>query len=129
MYEILANRVGRALEPAGVHEGLLGRQDLDEAFGEGIECVGPRYMEVEGRGIILSEDIYLIKAGIDAIRNRDIYDAILAPEGYRRLCAILGEGEEPSALASSEHDGKNLRHRTTPRSRRRLRIAAITVTV
>jgi hypothetical protein len=131
MDEVLAHCICGSLEPARMHEGLLGCQDLDETLGKGIEGIGPRNVEMERGRIILGEDIYLIEVGIDAIRDRNIDDSVLSPEGNGRFGAILSEGEEPGAFTSAENNGKNLGHGTTPDSRAvyRLRIAAITDTV
>src|SRR6185295_3527104 len=37
----------------------------------------------------------------------EVDDAVLAPEGHRRLRALLGQGIEASALPARQHDSEN----------------------
>ena len=89
--EIFADGIRRALVPGRVGKRLLCREQFHEATGEMIELVGLRNMPVQRRGIELGKQVNPAQAGIDAIGNRDVDDAIFAGERHSGLGALLGQ--------------------------------------
>src|SRR5262249_31698406 len=101
--DVLANRVGGALEPIGPLISLLRGQDFDEAAAEGIEFVAIGDVPVQADAQKLRQDINAINAAVDAIADRDIDEAVLAGQGHRRLAAELGQRIEPRATAAAQN--------------------------
>ena len=106
--QVLAHRVGRALIPGGVGEGLFRREDFHEAAGEMIKLVGLRNVPVQRGRVELRQQIDALEVGVDAVRDGDVHQAVLAGERHRRLGAILGEGEQARALSAAHDDGKDV---------------------
>ena len=100
---VLADGVGGALIPRGVGVGLLGGEDFDEAAGEVVELVGLRDVPVQRGGVELGEQVDAPQAGVDAVGDGDIDQAILAGQRHRRLGALLGQREQARALPAA-HD-------------------------
>ena len=48
-----------------------------------------------------------VDAGVDAVGQGEIDDAVLAPEGDGGLCHVAGEGVETAALSSGQQHGYN----------------------
>ena len=103
--EVLPHGVGRALIPVGVVERLLGGQDLDEAAVEGIEGVGRADVAVQADRVELREHVEAVQPAVDAVRQRDVDQPILAGHRHRRLRAVLGQRIQPRALSAAEHQG------------------------
>ena len=61
-------------------------------------------MHVERGGIELGQDIYLIETGIDAIRYRDVDDAMLAAERNGGLRSLFRQGIEAGSFSASQDD-------------------------
>ena len=59
-------------------------------------------MTVERQRLVLREDVNLAQIGVDAVRERDVDDAVVAAEGYCRFGAIAREREETLARASGQ---------------------------
>jgi len=87
-----------------MYGGLLGCEDFDKTVREGIEIIGPRDMEVETRRVELGEDVDFLETGVDAIGNRDIDDAELAPERNGWFGSFLGEWIKAGTFSSAQYD-------------------------
>ena len=107
----LAHRVGRALKPLFAFRRLLGGQHLDEAAGEQIHPVRLRDMPVERRRVELRQDVDPLEPGVQTVAERNVDQPVLAADRHRRLRAMVGEWEEPSAAAAAEHDREHAIHR------------------
>ncbi len=111
--DVLVDGVGGALVP-GLGDALHGREDFNKLA----EFVGddgaPALADVavEGERLVLGEDVDVAEVGVDAVGESDVDDAVLAGEGYGRLGAIAGEGEEPFAGTTGKQDAKRISHRS-----------------
>src|SRR5690606_27300694 len=92
---VLPHRIGRSLIPIGpiiAGEGLLSSQNLDKSPAKGIEPISSTNVAMETHRQELRENIAAIDAAIDAVRDRNIDQPVLPPQGYGRLRPMLGEG-------------------------------------
>src|SRR5512135_1873768 len=95
--QLLAHRVGRPLVPVGSVHGLLGGPNLNPAGMEGVKLVSLGNMAVEGDRIELGEHGDAVNAGVDAVGNGDIDQAVLTGHGHSWLGALLGKRIEAAA--------------------------------
>jgi hypothetical protein len=65
---------------------------------------------IERESFVLGEDVDVAKVGVDAVREGDVDDAVLAGEGDGRLCAIAGKGEESFAGTTGKQNAKRISH-------------------
>src|SRR5207245_1376871 len=86
--EVLAHRVGSPLVPVGCFEGLLSRQDLDEATPERIEFVGIGNVAVQADAEELGQDVDTVEATVDAVANGDIDEPVFAGNRHGRLASV-----------------------------------------
>ena len=61
---------------------------------------------VELERLILGQHADGLDAGIDAVGQREVDDAVFAAVGNGRLCDVFGEDAEPAALSAGEQHGK-----------------------
>ena len=120
--EVLPHGVGGALVPIGVVERLLGGQNFDEAAVEGVEIVRAADVAVQTDGIELGEQIAAVQTRSDAVRQRDIDQAVLARHGHGRLGTVLGQGIEPGPLPTPQNEGDYISHIIDPENRNKPRI-------
>ena len=90
--QVLAHGVGRALVPVAlvvvfVHR-LLGGEDFDEAAAEVVEAVGAADVAVQAHRLKLREHVDPVHAAVDAVRQRNVDQPILAGQRHGRLRAI-----------------------------------------
>jgi hypothetical protein len=67
-------------------------------------------MSVEAGRLELSEDVDFVDVAVDAVRDRDIDEAVFASEWYGGFGAIGGERQEPRAATSAEDQGNYVFH-------------------
>ena len=103
--EVLVDGVGGALIPV-LADAFLRRQDLDE-FAELFRDDVPAHPDVavERQRLVLGRDEDAAQAGVDAVAEREIDDAVGAAEVDRRLGALLRQRVETFTGAAREHDG------------------------
>ena len=65
-------------------------------------------MPVERERLVLSGDEDPPQARVDAVAQREIDDAVGAPEVHGRLGALLGQGIETFTGAAGEQDDKDV---------------------
>jgi hypothetical protein len=104
--QVLADGIGGALIPGLLVTGLLGGEDVDETTAETIELVGLLDVLMQRSRVELREDKDLVKTRIQAVADRDIDEAVIACERYRRLAAILRERVK-TGTATAPHDDAN----------------------
>jgi hypothetical protein len=102
--QMLAYRVGRALEPVRICDRLFGCEDFDVSFSEWIEAEAVRDVTIQGGGIKLRQDHNLPQPGIEAIADRDINEPILAAKGNSGFRTILCQWEKTLPGAAGEND-------------------------
>jgi hypothetical protein len=112
--EILENRIGGSLIPLVFVNLLLCRQQLDEFVEAPVEKA-PAALDVADQAVrlVLRGDTDLADAGIDAVGEREIEDAELAGEGYRRLRAEVGQLLQAGAAAAGQDDGEGVARQLT----------------
>jgi hypothetical protein len=93
MEEVFANGVGGALIPGSIGKGLFGGEDFDETAGEMVELIALGNVAMEGGGVELGEEVNAFEAGVDAVRNGDIDEAIFAGERDSGFGSFTGEWE------------------------------------
>jgi len=108
MDHVFADGIGGALVPGIIGVGLFGSEDFNEAAGEMVELIGLRDVAVKGSRVELSEQVDTTEAGVDAVGNRDIDEAIFAGERDRGFGAFFGERKEASALAAAHDNGEDV---------------------
>src|SRR5262249_2519098 len=102
---VLPHRVGRALIPVSRLVSLLGREHLDEAVAEHVELVRVRDVPVQADAEELRQNVNAVQPTIDAVRDRDIDEAILARDRHGRLRPGLREREETGTSPATQDDG------------------------
>ena len=106
----LTHGVGGALEPVRAVGCLLGGQHFDEAIREHVQPVGLRDVPVEGRGVELRQHEDALEAGMQAVADRDVDQAVLARERNRGLRSHVGQREEARAAPAAENQGQDVIH-------------------
>ena len=106
--EVLPDGVGRALIPGVAARRLLRGHDLDEAAGEIVEPVALLDVPMQRRAVELREQEDALEAGVEAVADRDIDDAVLARERHGRLGSVLRQRIKSRAGASAENDGNDV---------------------
>ena len=101
--DVLEDGVGGALVP-GLGDALHGGEDLDELAELGGDDRPPALADVavERERLVLGEDVDVAQVGVDAVRQRDVDDAVLPGEGDGGLGAIACEGKQALARAASQ---------------------------
>ena len=108
--EVLPHGVGGALIPVGVVERLLGGQHLDEAAVERIEGVGRADVAVQADRIELRQHVAAVQPAVDAVRQGNVDQPILARHRHRRFRAVLRQRIQPRALSAAEHQRNDVFH-------------------
>ena len=108
MEQVFADGVGRTLIPRSVGEGLLRRENFHEAAGKMVHFIGLRNMPVQRGGIELRQNVNAPEAGVDAVRDGDVHQAVFAGEGHGGFGAVLRQRKQPGALAAAHDDAENL---------------------
>jgi len=99
------------LEPNLALRGLLRGENLDKTLAEaGADVAVVRLGEVavERRGVELREAVHLVNIRVDAVRDRDVDEAVVRAEGDRGLRALLRERVEARARATAEDDREDV---------------------
>ena len=115
--EVLVHGVGRARVPVGGHPLLCGKQ-----FNELAELAAqeaPAALDVQDQRVrlVLCQHPDAPDTGVDAVRQREIDDAELPGEGYRRLCPPAGHILEAGTTASSQDQRQGVSGETTDETR------------
>lgn len=91
--------------PVGVAGRLRGGEDLDKALARGARgVIRLGHVAVERGGVVLSEDVNLVDAAVEAVAHGHVDEAVGAADGHRGLGALGGEGAEAGARAAAEDD-------------------------
>ena len=103
--EILVNRIGGAAIP-DFAELLLRRNDVDELAELAVQ-VPPAALHMLNQGVrlILSQDEDLADAGVHAVRQREVDDAVLAAERRGGLGSVVRHLHEPLTPTACHDDG------------------------
>mmetsp|Transcript_6244 Transcript_6244/g.15862 ORF Transcript_6244/g.15862 Transcript_6244/m.15862 type:complete len:587 (-) Transcript_6244:246-2006(-) len=106
---VLPDGIGCAAKPVGGVGRDGGCQHLDKAtLAKGVaKVVCMRDVVVEQRGVVLREDVHFEDAGRDAVAQRDVDQAVAAPDLHRALGHPLGEREQPIAGAAAQHERRH----------------------
>src|SRR5438105_10520817 len=86
---ILPDRVGGSLIPLRTFGRLLGGKNIDEAARKIVELIARLNVAMQRHGVELREQIDRAQAGIEAIANRDIDQAIFSAEWHGRFCPVF----------------------------------------
>ena len=102
--QVLEHRVGGAAVPAFLIELLLRGQDVDVLADAAVEKA-PAALQVADQTLrlILRGDADAAHAGIHAVGEREIDDAIFAAKRNRRLAAPVGQLLQTGAASAGEH--------------------------
>ncbi len=94
---VLVNGVRRVLVPVGTSGRLIRRQQHAYAAVQAVQVpwLSVAYVFVEHKRLILCQDTDCVDAGINAVGEREINDAVLAAERNGGLCQLFGEGVQP----------------------------------
>ena len=105
--DILVNGVGRALVPAALLVvALIRRQNLGTGMGL-VQIPGLAVADVfiQLQGLILGQDAHGIDAGVDAVGQRKINNAVFAAEGNGRFGGFFRQHIQSAALAAGQKHG------------------------
>ena len=106
--QVLAHRIGRPLIPGGAGGSLFGRKNLDEAAGEMIKLVRLRDVPVKRSRVELREDVDALEIRVDAVRNRNVHQAVLARQRHGRLGPFLGQREQARPRSATHDHSKHV---------------------
>ncbi len=106
--DLLAHGVGGALVPGVAARGLLGRQDLDPAAMESVEDVGARDVPVQGDRVELGQDGDAGDAGVDAVADGDVDQAVLAGDGHGGLGPLVGQRVQARAAPAAQDQSQDV---------------------
>ena len=115
--EVLADRVGRTLIPSLLVARLLGGENVDEATAETVELISLLDVLMERRRIELRQDENLVEAGVEAVADRDVDQAVVTGEGDGWLAPVLSQGIEAGATTAphdNADDAREGRHGERP---------------
>ena len=71
----------------------------------------------------LREHVDAVQPAVDAVRERNVDQPILAGQRHGRLRAILGQRIEPRAAAAAENNSDNISHDSSCGSMRAIELA------
>ena len=113
--EVLVDRVGRAREPArpAAH---LRRHRRDVVAQQRRQPPGGRDVAVQRVALVLREHHDLAVAGVDQVRQREVDEPVVAPEGDGRLGAVGRQRCQALALAAGQDDPEDVGHQLPPPS-------------
>jgi hypothetical protein len=100
----LAYGVRCSLVPVRVVGCLLGRENLDEAAREAVQPVGVRDVPVERGRVELREYEDAADVSVQAPADRNVDQAVLAADRYRRFGSGGGQREKTRTLSAAEDD-------------------------
>jgi hypothetical protein len=118
--EVLVDGVRGAEIPVLPHP-LLRRQHVHELAQLRVDdAPAHAHVAVEALGLVLGGDEDLAEAGVHAVGEREVDDAVGPAEADGRLGAVLGEGVQALPRASGQEDGGHVAqeedvHETSPR--------------
>ena len=107
--DVLIDRVGRALIPV-LRDAHLRRQHFDEIAVSHQRRPAAADVAVEAERFVLRENEDAAQVAVQAIRKRDVDDAIDAAERNRRLGAVARQRPEPLALAARQQNTDRVAH-------------------
>ena len=104
--KVLIDGVGGSLVPLRFLGAGVGREHLHAAVGA-VQAPGLSVADIfiQFQRLILGEDSDGVNSGVDAVRQREVDDAILAPEGDGRLGGILRQHQKTAALTTGQQHG------------------------
>ena len=113
---VAQDRVGRAAVPLG--DAAAGDVRLEELDAAVVAVQVPRPPEpdvvVERARVVLGQHDDVVDVRVDAVRQREVDDPVLATERDRRLGAFLGQDGQALALAAGQDHGHRPLHAVTP---------------
>src|SRR5262249_22686877 len=108
--QVLPHGVCRSLVPLLPFERLLGREDFYEAAAEQVELVRLIDVPVKTDRVELREDVDAIEPAVEAVRDRDVDEAVFAGQWHGGLGPQLRERVEPGPFASAEDERDDVAH-------------------
>ena len=110
--EVAQDGVGRAAVPLGDLAARDVRLEELDAAAVAVEVPRPAQADVvvERARVVLGQDDDVVDVRVDAVREREVDDPVLAAERHGRLGPLLGQDREALALATREDH----RHRPFP---------------
>ena len=101
--QVLIDGVGGALVPGAALGALVGGQDMDAAGGAvQVPGLAAADIAVQLQGAVLGQHAHGVDAGVGAVGQGKVDDAVLAAKGDGGLCHIPGEDVQPAALAAGQ---------------------------
>jgi hypothetical protein len=109
--DVLVDRVGGAHIPVGAGA-LHGRQQLEELAQFLRHNARPPFADVpvQRQRLVLGQDEDLAQAGVDAVGERDVDDAVVPAKGHGRFGAIAGKRKEPFSGSARKQNSKCVSH-------------------
>ncbi len=107
---MLAHRVSRPLVPAHRVVGLLRGENFDKAAAVRVKAVRPANVAMQADRVELRQHIHPVDAAVDAVRERDIDQAVLARQRHSRLRAVFGQRIKPRPASAAENQGQGIFH-------------------
>ena len=107
--DVLIDGVGGALVPGAlISLPHVGGQDVHAAVGPvQIPGLAGADVAVQLQGAVLGEHAHGVDAGVDAVGQGKVNDAVLPAEWDGGLGHLAGEGVEPAALSARQQHGHN----------------------
>ena len=101
--DVLADGVCRAGIPFAAAALHIGREDVNAAgVAVKVPCAAVAEISVQLKRLVLGEHTHGVHPGIDAVGQREVNDAVFAPEGNRRLCRAVREHAKARTLSAGK---------------------------
>ena len=107
--DVLVDGVGGALVPGAALAAHIGRQDVDAAGGA-VQVPGHAAADVavQLQGAVLGQHAHGVDAGIGAVGQGKVDDAVFSAEGHGGLGHVAGKNVQAAALAACQQHGDAL---------------------
>jgi len=108
--QLLADGISSSLVPVFTGNRLLRSPNLDPASMKPVKLVRLGNVAVQGNRIKLSQDGNPEDAGINAVADWNVYQAVFPGNGNGRLGAHFCQGKQAGAPPSAQDDSQNILH-------------------
>ena len=107
--DVLVDGVGRSLVPLGFFAPGIGRKNLNAAVGT-VQMPGLTVSDilVKLQRLILGQNSHRINAGVDAVGQREINDAVLTAKRNCRFRGVFRQHHQTAALATGQKHGNTM---------------------
>ena len=108
--QVLVDSIGCAAVPVGTAVALIRRQDVRAALGRvEVPRAAVADVPVQFQRLILGQDADRIDAGIAAVTQWEVDDAIFSAEQKARFSLVFGQDAQTASFPASQNHGQAIR--------------------